>query len=307
MTTTLEGRDYLRCADFSPEETARVLDLAARVKADRSLLAGSLPGRSAALLFEKPSLRTKASFSVASMRLGIMPVSFQTEEIGLGKRESVQDAAKVLARYFDVIVHRTFAQARIEELALHASVPVVNALSDAEHPCQALADLMTMRERFGDLAKLRLAYLGDGNNVCSSLLIACALTGAEIAVATPPAHPPSAAVVAQARAIGGRVEVGTSAADAVRGAHAVYTDTWASMGQEGELDERLPTFAPYRVDAALMAKARPDAIFLHCLPAHRGQEVTDEVMDSPASVIYDQAENRAHVHVAMLALLLRAA
>lgn len=303
---SLEGRDFLRSSDLSAAETASVLELAAAAKRDRLLLDGALKGRSIALLFEKPSLRTKASFAVAATRLGLMNVSFQTEEIGLGKRESVRDAASVLSRYFDVIVHRTFEQGKLEELARHAPSPVINALSDEEHPCQALADLLTMRERFGRLDGLRLAWLGDGNNVCHSLLIACALTGVEMVVATPPAHPPAESVVAAARGLGGRVRLTHAASEAVEGAHAVYTDTWASMGQEDELDARLPVFAPYQVDAALMAKARPEAIFLHCLPAHRGQEVTDEVMDSPASAIYDQAENRLHVHFALLALILGA-
>ena len=301
---SLKGRDFLRSSDLSPAEVAEVLDLAARAKADRSLLAGSCAGKSIALLFEKPSLRTKASFALAALRLGLQHVSFQTEEIGLGRRESVQDAARVLARYFDVIVHRTFEQAKLGELARHAPVPVINALSDEEHPCQALADLLTLKERFGALKGLRLAYLGDGNNVCHSLLVASALCGVEVAVASPPAHRPAPAVVEAARALGGIVDVGSDPAAAVAGAHAVYTDTWASMGQEGELDARLPTFEPYRVDGRLMAQARPGAIFLHCLPAHRGQEVTDEVMDSPASAIYDQAENRLYVHFALMALVL---
>ena len=301
---SLRGRDFLRSADLSPDECAEVLALAARCKADRSVLAGAHAGKSIALFFEKPSLRTKASFAVAALRLGLQHVTFQTEEIGLGQRESVQDGARVLARYFDLIVHRTFEQAKLVELAHHAPVPVINALSDEEHPCQALADLMTMQERFGTLKGLRLAYVGDGNNVCSSLMVASALTGVEIAVATPPGHRPSPAALDAARRLGGSVQWTSDPAEAVAGAHAVYTDTWASMGQEDELDARIPTFAPYRVDAALMARARPEAIFLHCLPAHRGQEVTDEVMDSAASAIYDQAENRLYVHLSLMALLL---
>jgi ornithine carbamoyltransferase len=296
---SLKGRDLLRSSDLSPQECASVLALAARCKADRGTLAGSLAGRSIALFFEKPSLRTKASFAVAAHRLGLQVVTFQPEEIGLGKRESVQDGAHVLSRYFDLIVHRTFAQAKLAEL--------VNALSDEEHPCQALADVLTLQERFGQLAGLRLAYLGDGNNVCHSLMVTCALLGVEVAVATPPSHRPSEAAVGTALSLGGRVTLTADPREAVSGAHAVYTDTWVSMGQEAELDSRLPAFEPYRVDSALMASARPDAIFLHCLPAHRGQEVTDDVMDSPASAIGDQAENRLYVHQALLALLLGAA
>ncbi len=304
---SMQGRDFLKASDVTPAEMRAILDLAARVKADRSTLAGSLAGRSIALLFEKPSLRTKASFAVAASRLGIMPLTFQTEEIGLGTRESAKDVGRVLARYFDLIVHRTFAQSRLEELAEHCSVPVINALSDHEHPCQALADLLTLRLRFGSLDGLRVAWSGDGNNVCHSLMLAGALAGVQVAVATPEAHGPDPAVVERARALGGDIEIGHDPASAAARAHAVYTDAWASMGQEGDLERRLPIFAPFQVNAALMARARPDAILLHCLPAHRGQEVTDEVMDSAASAVYDQAENRLHAQFALLALLLGAA
>lgn len=303
---SLTGRDFLRMGDLAPDELLRLLDLAARAKGDRTVLAGALSGGSVALLFEKPSLRTKASFGVAAMRLGLMPLAFQTEEIGLGKRESVPDAARVLGRYFDLIVHRTFEQSRIDELADACPRPVVNALSDHEHPCQALADMLTLQERFGRLEGLRLAWVGDGNNVCHSVMMACAMTRVAITIATPEGHAPDPRVVAQALTINPAIELTHDPREAVRGANAVYTDAWASMGQENEIETRRVAFAPYRVDADLMSHAHRDAIFLHCLPAHRGDEVTDEVMESPASAIFDQAENRLHVHFALLALLLGA-
>jgi ornithine carbamoyltransferase len=304
---SMKDRDFLRSADLSREELHAVLDLAARAKADRRLLAGSLAGGAVALLFEKPSLRTKASFAVAAQRLGLDVVSFAPDEIGLGSRESVADAARVLGRYFSLVVHRTFAQARVEELARYCPVPVINGLSDHEHPCQVLADLLTLRERFGRLEGLRLAWVGDGNNVCHSLMVACALSGVDIVVATPPGHQPDEHVVGAAMRLGGSVEIGDDPHRAVAGAHAVYTDTWTSMGQEEELAARAEAFAPYCVDEALLAEARADAILLHCLPAHRGQEITDEAMESPQSAVFDQAENRLHAHFALMALLLGAA
>src|SRR5436190_395782 len=304
---TMKGRDFRRVSDASATELESLLELAARLKGDRRRLAAALPGRCVALLFEKPSLRTKASFTVGAARLGMQAVSFTSEEIGLGTRESLADGARALARYFDVLVYRTFAQDRLAELAHHCPVPVVNGLTDHEHPCQALADFLTVREAFGKLTGLRLAYIGDGNNVCHSLLMAAALLGVEVHVATPGGHRPDAKVVDAARAAGGRVEVLDSPSRAVDGAHVVVTDTWTSMGHEAEAARRRESLSGFQVDAALMAKARPEAIFLHCLPAHRGEEVTDEVIESKASRVFDEAENRMHVQVALLAKLLGAA
>jgi ornithine carbamoyltransferase len=304
MSRPASDRDYLRVADLTAEELARILELGERSKRDRSAFAGRLEGRTMALLFEKPSLRTKASFTVAAVRLGMSPVSFAPEEIGLGRRESLSDGARVLSRYFDVVVHRTFAQARVEELARWSTVPVVNGLTDHEHPCQALADLLTLKERFGRLEGLRIAWVGDGNNVCHSLAMACALAGVAMTAACPEGFEPDEAVIGEARSLGGAVEITRSAPQAVAGAHAVYTDTWTSMGSEAEAATRAERFSGHRVDAALFALARPDAIFLHCLPAHRGEEVDDAVIDSPRSAVFDQAENRLHAQLALMLLLL---
>ena len=303
----MKGKDFLRISDVSADGLRSLLDLAARMKADRSHLAGSLAGRSIALLFEKPSLRTKASFSVGAVRLGMTAVSFASDEIGLGVRESLEDGARALGRFFDLLVYRTFEQQRLTELALHCPVPVVNGLTDHEHPCQALADFLTLRERLGKVEGARIAWIGDGNNVCHSLTVAAALLGARMAIATPPSRPPNASVIAQARALGGDVELGHDPHAAAAGADAIVTDTWTSMGREGEAELRRQEFAGFTVDAALMARARPGAVFLHCLPAHRGEEVTADVIESPASAVFDEAENRMHVQVALMARLLGAA
>jgi ornithine carbamoyltransferase len=301
---TLRGRDVLRVTDLDAAELAAVLDLAARCRADRSHLRGHAAGRTVALLFEKPSLRTKSSFAVGAARLGLLPFFFGSEEVGLGQRESIKDVARMLSCYFDLVVCRTFGQQRIAELAEHCSVPVINALTDLEHPCQALADLLTLRERFGDLRGLRMAWIGDGNNVCHSVLLAAAQGGMDVAVATPRGREPQAAIVAEARALGARIDLTAEPSRAAAAAHAVYTDTWVSMGKEGETATVRETFAGFTVDTALMGRARPDAVFMHCLPAHRGEEVTSEVLDGPASVVLQQAENRLHVQVALMALLL---
>jgi ornithine carbamoyltransferase len=301
----VKGRDFLEILAISSDELSDLLELSSRLADEPALLSeGTRPG-AVALLFEKPSLRTKSSFAVASWRLGLLPVAFGAEEVGLGKRESIGDAARNLDRFYDAIVHRTFGQDRVAGLAEHASVPVINALSDEEHPCQALADLLTLQRRFGRLEGLKLAYVGDGNNVLHSLLGACALAGVELACATPESAQPAASVMERARAAA-RAELSWTedAATAVKDAHAIYTDTWISMGQEKEAASKRALFAGYRVDAALMSRARSDAIFLHCLPAHRGDEVTDEVMDSGASLVFTQAGHRLPTQQALLARLL---
>jgi ornithine carbamoyltransferase len=301
----VKGRDFLRILDLSADELAELLDLASRLVDEPDLLSSPGTTGSVALLFEKPSLRTKSSFAVAAWRLGRLPVAFGPDEVGLGKRESVADAARNLDRFFEAVVHRTFEQERVDEMARFAEVPVVNALSDHEHPCQTLADLLTLRRRFGRLEGLKLAWIGDGNNVLHSLAGACALAAVELSIATPPTAVPDEAVLDRARGLASApITWLEDPGIAVEGAHAVYTDTWVSMGQEKEAREKRAQFAAYQVDAALMARAREDAVFLHCLPAHRGDEVTDEVMDSKASLVFEQAGHRLPTQQALLARLL---
>ncbi len=298
--------DLLSVADLTPDDLAGVLARAAAVKQDPGSVAGRHAGLKVGLFFEKPSARTRVSTEVAAADLGAVPVVLKQDEIGLGKRESVADVARVLDRYLDLIAFRVFRHTDLLEVAEHADVPVVNLLSDVEHPCQALADLQTVAEA-RPLDGTTLAYVGDGNNVCHSLLLGGAMTGMHVRVATPPGHGPVPEIVAAARhhaaASGGSVEVGIDPDDAVAGAHVVYTDVWASMGQEDEAAARRRTFDPYRIDLARFERAGDDAIFLHCLPAHRGDEVTDDVMDHERSRVFDQAENRLHSFKALLLYL----
>jgi ornithine carbamoyltransferase len=300
---------FLSVLDFNVTELSACLELAAQFKAARN--AGRpherpLEGRHVALLFEKPSLRTRSTFQIAVRELGgdiIEPPA----DVALGGRESIADVARNLERWVAAAVVRTFAQARLEEFAAAAPrLHVINALTDGQHPCQALADCLTLTERLGGLRGRTIAYVGDGNNVAASLAQAAVMLGATVRVASPagfelpPAIQASVAQSARARAA---LVLTSDPVDAVRGAHAVYTDTWTSMGQESEADERRRIFAPYQVNQALMAEAAPDALFMHCLPAHRGEEVTDDVIDSTASVVFDQAENRLHTQKALLALM----
>ncbi|GGI07504.1 ornithine carbamoyltransferase [Egicoccus halophilus] len=308
--------DLLSIDDLSAEQLLQVLDVADRLKADRGerlaadsdLAHGALRGRTVALLFEKPSTRTRVSFQVAVTELGGQPLPLSSAELQLGRGETVADTGAVLSRYVHAIVVRTFAQQRLEELADGASIPVVNALTDLEHPCQAVADLQTFREAHGDFHGRALAYVGDGNNVAHSLLLAGAKVGLSVRVGHPEGHAPDAGIVTRARQLaadtGATIEVTTDPVAAVAGADAVYTDVWASMGQEAEAAERAARFVPYRVTEQLLAHAATDAVFLHCLPAHRGEEVTAEVIDGPASRVFDQAENRLHAQKALLAGLL---
>jgi ornithine carbamoyltransferase len=263
-----------------------------------------LAGYSMALVFEKPSLRTRVTFEVGMAQLGGASVYLAGQDIGLGRRESVADVARNLGRWVDVVAARTFSQATVDELARYAGVPVVNALSDHEHPCQALADFFTLWERGRDLRQLRLAWIGDGNNVCHSLLLLAALLGTELAIAAPPGYEPDAGVLHLARAWGGRVHVTEDVPGAARGADAIYTDTWVSMGQEDERERRLEAFGRYQVNERVLSFAKPGALVMHCLPAHRGEEITDAVLDGPQSVVLDQAENRLHVQKAVLLRLL---
>ena len=267
-------------------------------------LATPLAGRALALVFEKPSLRTRVTFEVGMAQLGGRSVYLGGGDIGLGRRESIADVARNLGRWVDAIAARTFTQAAVEELARHAGIPVINGLSDHEHPCQALADFFTLWERGLDLRGLRLAWVGDGNNVLHSLVLLGALVGTEVSVACPPEYEPDSTVLAAARGLGGRVTVTTEVADAVRGADCVYTDVWISMGQEAERERRLEAFSRYQLNDRVLAFAKSGALVMHCLPAHRGEEITDAVLDGPQSVVLDQAENRLHVQKAVLLRLL---
>ena len=310
--------DFLSVADVDAVELAQLIEVADGLKRDRvgRLAAGAelarndLGGRSVVLVFEKPSLRTRASFEIGVQELGGIALPMWSSEISLGARESIADTGRVLSRYAQCIVIRTFGQAGLEELADAADVPVVNALSDHEHPCQALADLLTVQEAFGSLAGRSLAYVGDGNNVAHSLLLAGAMAGMSVRVGHPEGYAPAPEVVEHAtrlaKAHDGEVVVTTDPEAAVEGADAVYTDVWASMGQEAEAEQRRQVFAPYQVTTDLMGRAADHAIFLHCLPAHRGEEVAAEVIDGPASRVFDQAENRLHAQKALLLALMDA-
>ncbi|GBC86743.1 Ornithine carbamoyltransferase [bacterium HR12] len=303
-------RDYLSVDDLSVEELAMLLDLSAEVKAKPGDHAEALAGRQIALIFEKPSTRTRVSFEVAVASTGGHPIPLSASELQLGRGETIEDTGRVLSRYVDAIVLRTFEQERLELLAQAATVPVINALSDFEHPCQALADLLTIREIKGGLAGRTLTYLGDGNNVTHSLLLAGAKAGMHVRVATPPGFEPIPQVVQRATEIaegtGGSVRLTHDPIEASRDADVLYTDVWASMGQEAEAEERALVFPAYALDAGKVAVARPDVTVLHCLPAHRGQEITDEVIDGPHSAVWDQAENRLHTQKALLLFLLGA-
>ena len=299
-------KDLTRLSDLGQHEVADVLATAAEFKRSPGLAAGALGGRSICMLFEKPSLRTRMSFEVGAFRMGAQAIYLDHRDSPLGTRETLADYGHNLERWCHAIVARVHRHATVAALAAATRVPVVNALCDLHHPCQALADVQTLLERGFDLNHSRLAWVGDGNNVCHSLIEAASIMGFGITVVTPPGFGPDAAVVAQcvARSMrtGARIEV-TDDVRAVEGAFAVYSDAWISMGQEESAAKR-DAFAPYRVDRALMALAGPKALFMHCLPAHRGEEVTDEVIDSPASVVFDQAENRMHAQNALLCHLL---
>jgi ornithine carbamoyltransferase len=300
--------DLISTRDLGPAGVEAVLHLADLMKARPSVFQRSLAGRQMVMFFEKPSLRTRLTFEAGMTSLGGTAMFVDQTQGRLDAREKLSDIAHNLERWVDVIVLRTFAQETIAGMARHASVPVINALSDLEHPCQALADYLTLQERFGDLRNITLAYVGDGNNVAHSLLLTGACLGSSVRVATPRSYELNAQIVADARKIakqtGGRLELRNDPHEAVAGVDAVYTDAWASMGQEEEEEQRGEIFPPYQVNAELMAEAAPHAVFMHCLPAHRGEEVTDEVMDCENSVVFEQAENRLHVQKAILYLLL---
>jgi ornithine carbamoyltransferase len=306
------AKDFLSIHDLDHAALARLLDRARQMKADRRLgptapTAGALAGKHVALLFEKPSLRTRSTFEIAVRELGAHTLDLPAE-FAQGVREPLEDIARNLERWVHALVLRTFGQEKALRMATAGRcLPVVNALTDEEHPCQALADVMTMMERWGSLRGRTVAYVGDGNNVATSLTQASVMLGAHVRVASPAGYELPDRVMAQAQRAageGGTVERCVDPRDAVRGADAVYTDVWASMGEEQEAEDRRVIFAPYQVNRALMALAAPDALFMHCLPAHRGEEVTAEVLESPASVVFDQAENRLHTQKALLLMLL---
>jgi ornithine carbamoyltransferase len=300
--------DLLTLDNLGTAGLARILQLASEVKADPSPVRGSLAGGRLGMLFDKPSTRTRVSFETAAWTLVMLPSLFRPDELQLGRGETIADTAHTLSLYLDALVVRTFAQARVEELADVATIPVINALTNEHHPCQALADLMTIEEEFGTFAGIEVAFVGDGDNVCHSLIQGAALTGLTLRVATPPHYEPDAGIVAAAREqallTGGSIHLTSDPREAVSGAEVVYADVWTSMGREGEQETRRRAFAGYRVDADLMACASRAAIFLHCLPAHRGEEVTDEVIDGPQSRVWRQAENRLHTETALLYALL---
>jgi ornithine carbamoyltransferase len=301
-------RDFLSIDDLRPHELHHLLELSAKVKSSPGDYAARLAGAAVALIFEKPSTRTRVSFEVAVASTGGHPLALSSSELQLGRGETIEDTGRVLSRYCDAIVLRTFGQERLEHLAAGATVPVVNSLSDYEHPCQILADLLTVIEKKGDAAGRRLVYLGDGNNVAHSLLLGGAKLGMRVRVATPTGFEPIPQVIGRAEEIaseaGGSVEVTDDPKSATEGADILYTDVWASMGQEQEHAERVLVFTPYRLDSSALSRAASDAIVMHCLPAHRGEEITDEVIDGPHSVVWDQAENRLHTQKALLLWLL---
>ena len=296
--------NLISISDLSRQEILRLLDSADAFRARRGGHGVPLQGKSLAMIFEKPSTRTRVSLEVAASELGAHPLYLSASELQLGRGETIADTARVLSRYVAGITARVYSHSTVEQLAAHASVPVINALSDWEHPLQILADLQTIRQRFSRLEGLKLAWIGDGNNVCNSLILAAAILGLEIVVASPPGYQPKPEVLEQARSLGGEPAVLVEPGEAARDADVLVTDTWVSMGDEGEEAERLRVFGRYQINSDLMSLASPGSIALHCLPAHRGQEITDEVMDGPQSAVFDEAENRLHTSKAVMAWMM---
>jgi len=300
--------DLISERDLTRSDLNLIFQLAQRIKMSPGSFAHALEGKQLAMIFEKPSLRTRVTFEVGMTGMGGHAIYLDHAKPRLGERESIKDIAKNLERWVDGIVARTFAHSAVLELAENASIPVINALTDLSHPCQAIGDYFTLGEKFGKLKGLKLAFVGDGNNVCHSLMVAGAKLGVSVNVATPAGFEPKAEIVEDAKACarktGAKIQLFHDPVEAVAGAHAVYTDVWASMGQEYATHLRAQVFAPFQVTSDLMAATDPGAVFMHCLPAHRGQEVTGELIDSPRSIVYDQAENRLHVQKALLVLLM---
>jgi ornithine carbamoyltransferase len=307
VTDSLKGRSFTRVADWSRDELLEVLDLADDLKRRQQGREEHhlLPGRTLGMIFQKPSTRTRVSFEVGIYQLGGTGLYLSAGDLQLGRGETIKDTAVVLSRYLDAIMIRTFAQSDVEELATNASIPVINGLTDSAHPCQALADVMTIRERFGRLEGLKVVYLGDGNNVCASLMVACAKLGMCFVAATPADHRPGEEAIRIARDAGGSVELVDDPRGAVTGADVLYTDVWTSMGQEEEREQRLQDLAGFGIDSELVKQAGDAAIVLHCLPAHYGEEIAEDVLYGPQSAVWDQAENRLHAQKALMALVIR--
>ncbi len=304
----MKKRDLISIQDLSTKEIFYLFDLAARLKKTKSLRAMPLQGKSIGLLFQKPSNRTRVSFEVGISQLGGNCIYLSPEEIDLGKRESTRDVAMTLCRYLDGLIARTHSHQDVVDLARYASIPVINGLSDLSHPCQGLADLFSVKERFGKFKGIALAYVGDGNNVCHSLMLGASKVGLQMRIATPNGYEPRAdigeAAKGFAKTSGAKITLSHSPEEAVQGVQVIYADVWVSMGQEAEYEKRLKDFEGFQINAGLLKKADKDYIFMHCLPAHRGQEVTDQVVDGPHSIIFDQAENRLHVQKAVLMFLM---
>jgi ornithine carbamoyltransferase len=302
-------RDFLTIADWSGKELLHILDLSKKMKAQPQQYAASLKGKSVALIFEKQSLRTHVTFEIGIKQLGAHTVYLTNADISLGKRESIYDVAKNLERWVDAVVIRTFSQNNVEGLAKFAEANIVNALTDFEHPCQAVGDFLTIQEHLGSFRGKKFAWVGDGNNVCHSLMLFASKVGMHFAAVTPADYVPDANVVLQAKdfasASGSKIELVSNPTEGVRDADVIYTDVWVSMGQESEREAKMKAFSGFQVNTDLMKAAKSTAIFMHCLPAHRGEEVTDEVMDSPQSVVFDEAENRLHTQKAILYTLLK--
>jgi len=303
---SLKGRSFTRVADWSRDDLLSVLDFADDLKERQARREEHhlLPGRTLAMIFQKPSTRTRVSFEVGMTQLGGHALYLAAGDLQLGRGETLKDTATVLSRYVDGIMIRTFDQDDVEELARHASIPVINGLTDISHPCQALADVMTIRERLGRIEGVRVAYLGDGNNVCASLMVACAKLGAPFVAASPAGYEVWPEAVELAREAGGEVELTNDPREAATGADVLYTDVWTSMGQEDERERRLRDLAGFGIDEALVGLANEDAIVLHCLPAHYGEEITEDVLYGPRSAVWDEAENRLHAQKALLALVI---
>ncbi len=303
-----EAKDFLSLKEAGVGDLDLLFKLAEKMKKKPEAFFGKLKGKSLALLFQKPSIRTRVSFQVGMAELGGNSVYMDPQELPLGERESIKDVARVLSRYCDVAAVRTYHHADTEEFARNSSIPVINGLSDLYHPCQTLADLFTIREKFGELQKTNIAYIGDGNNVLNSLLYGASKAGANLAIATPRGYEPSEEILKDIKLIckesGSKVTLSNNPFTAIKNAHAVYTDVWVSMGQEKQRDQRLRDFQPFQVNGAIIGKAPKDSVIMHCLPAHRGEEITEEAIEHPRSVIFDQAENRLHTQKALLFLLL---
>jgi len=299
-------RDFLSVLDLDPHDLVKLLEDSARMKKARGGEAERriLSGKCLAMVFEKASTRTRVSFEVGMEELGGHAIFLNPKDLQLGRGEEIRDMARVMSRYVAGVMIRAFAHGTIEEFARHSSVPVINGLSDREHPCQILGDLLTLKEHFGRTEGLSVAWIGDGNNVCHSLILASALAGFELSVASPAPYRPDREIVEAARGAGGRIRLTADPREAARGANALYTDVWVSMGEEEEREERLAAFRGYTIDEGLLSLASPDAVVLHCLPAHRGEEITDGVLEGPRSIVWDQAENRLHTEKALLSALL---